>query len=678
MLLGSVALIAPGIALADAPLPTEYVSVTDFGNASTPMSDRIDQAIAAAAATAHKTVFFPNGTYALRESISLDVGSNSEIHLIGESRDGVLLVPDKVYLEANYNGNSGPKIDHMINLNRGSVFNSIDVSIQNMTIDMLDQQVLGQNETYRTNGHGIRVGQGWQTGQFTVNEVTIRNPSEYGVGIQDRDGHPKSNVTLSNLSIENTGSDGIDLKEGDANLGGNQNLVIRDVNINEIGILDSGTANGIDIRYTDATIERVNLVSGPGAGGSRSAIAFRPGDSVNNATVSDVYVRGFQNGVQIHGQHNNIAVSDFKVQGHWGNAVRIIGSNHSGHTISDGFVDPASGNVLDIGGQATVTNVVNERWDPALTPLTSTAFLGDVSLAGETFSPAWAGYVGPERVSLNPTAGAGPFTFDVSSTGVLQIDFDGIFKAADRLIVDGTLNLAGELRVNLLDVEPTTPGTFQIFDATAITGAFNTITLPTLGSGLSWNTNNLAIDGTLGLVQPGPVRSITLGDADTSYGPSDPDDNPPIDPGFQTDLAAVSGSWTFKGLDEAGRNDVRGMTLSFDPLTPESLLSVWIEARVLGESGYENDSMILDFVGNIRRLSDMEGFNTNGDWMTLRYNLDPSEFALLSDGQLNLAFLDDTRVDWVTLSWTSIPEPGSLAVLGLGVLIFSIRTNKRL
>ena len=485
---------------ADAPLPTEYVSVTDFGNFFTPMSERIEQAIAAAAATQHKTVFFPNGTYALRETINLDVGADSAIHLIGESRDGVLLVPDEAYLEANYNGNSGARLDHMINLASGSVFNSVDVSIQNMTIDMLDQQVLGQNETYRTNGHGIRVGQGWQTGQFTVNEVTIRNPSEYGVGIQDRDGHPKSNVTLSNLSIENTGSDGIDLKEGDANLGGNQNLVVRDVNINEIGILDTGTANGIDIRYTDATIERVNLVTGPGAGGPSSAIAFRPGDSVNNATVSDVYVRGFQNGVQIHGQHNNIAVSDFKVQAHWGNAVRIIGSNHSGHTISDGFVDPASGNVLDIGGQATVTNVVNQRWDPALTPLTSTAFLSDVSLAGETFSPAWAGYVGSERVSLNPAAGAGPFTFDVTSTGVLQIDFDGVFNGADRLIVDGTLNLDGELRVNLLDVAPTTPGTFQVFDATTITGSFDTITLPTLGSGLTWNTDNLAIDGTLGLL----------------------------------------------------------------------------------------------------------------------------------------------------------------------------------
>ncbi|MEL7239901.1 MAG: hypothetical protein AAGK78_13670, partial [Planctomycetota bacterium] len=275
--------------------------------------------------------------------------------------------------------------------------------------------------------------------------------------------------------------------------------------------LDSGTANGIDIRYTDATIERVNLVSGRGAGGPRTAIAFRPGDPVNNATVSDVYVRGFQNGVQIQGQHSNIAVSDFKVQGHWGNAVRILGSNHSGHTISDGFVDPASGSGVSTGGNAVVTNVVNQRWDPALTPLTDTTFENNVSLAGQTYSPAWEGIVGPERVSLNPTAGPGPFTFDVTSTGVLQIDFDGVFNAADRLVVDGTLNLGGELIVNLLDVAPTTPGTFQIFDATAITGAFDTITLPTLGSGLSWNTDNLAIDGTLGLLL---VTPVTLGDLD--------------------------------------------------------------------------------------------------------------------------------------------------------------------
>ena len=662
-------------ASADAPLPTEYVSVTDFGNFFTPMSERIEQAIAAAAATEHKTVFFPNGTYALRGTISLNVGADSEIHLIGESRDGVLLVPDEAYLEANYNGgdweNGGDRIAHMINLQSGSVFNSVDVSIQNMTVDMQDQLVMGESvETYNTVGHGIRVGQGWQTGQFLVNEVTVRNTNSYGIGIQDRDGHPKNNITLTNLNIERTGSDGIDTKEASGD--GNRNLVIRNVNINEVGFLDTGAAPAIDIRYRDAVIENVNLVSQasrstlPGQTSSTTGIVFRPVDNVDGgviqATVSDVYIRGFNNGIQVSAsetaQHNNIAISDFRIQGQQNTGIGVGGNNHSGHTISDGFVDPAFGGAaVNANGQATVTNVAASRWDPALTPTTDTTLEGNVSLAGETFSPAWEGIVGSEQVSLNPTAGAGPFVFDVGPTGVLQVDFDAVYNAMDRLIIDGTLNLDGELVVNPIDGTQTTAGTFQVFDADAITGSFDTITLPTAGPGLTWNTDNLAIDGTISLLQS---PFIFYGDTNTSYNAGSPDDNPPIDSAFAADVQTVSANWTFKGLDEVGNNDVRAMTFSLDPLDANDLDSVTIEARVQGLSGYENDSMALDLVGNNRRLDSMTGFTTGGGWMTLQYELDPNEFSLLSDGQLNLAFFDDTRVDWVELSWILSNEPGGL------------------
>ncbi|MEM7681490.1 MAG: dockerin type I domain-containing protein [Planctomycetota bacterium] len=643
-------------ALADAPLPTEFISIDDFTGTT---QQKIDAALFAARFSTHKTVFFPNGTYELQSTIALDQGADTEIHLIGESQDGVFLVPDTQHLE-----NTGGTLAHMINLNSASVFNSVDVSIQNMTIDMRDQLVMGETVTYDTDGHGVRIGQGWQTGQFLLNEVTIRNTHSYGVGIQDRGGHPKNNVTLSNLHIERTGSDGIDTKEASGD--GNRNLVIQNVNINEVGFLDTGAAPAIDIRYRDAVIDNVNLVSAasqsslPGQSSTTTGIVFRPFEAgaagIVGATVSDVYIRGFNTGITVSANdnttHNNIDISDFRIQGQQNAGIGFSGTNHSGHTVSDGFVDPAFGGAaVNANGQATVTNVTAGRWDPALTPLTNTTFEGNVSLAGETYSPAWEGIVGSERVSLNPAAGAGPFLFDVTDTGVMQVDFDGFYHVADKLIVDGTLNLDGELRLNLIDGSPTQAGVYDLFDATSITGAFDSLTLPGVGGGLFWDTANLGIDGTIALIEA-PGGSLLLGDTDnTTYGAADPDDNPPIDAQFQADLQAISASWTFKGLDETGRNDVRAMTFTFDPLAPESLDSVWIEARVFGETGFENDNMILDFVGNGRALASMDGFGAGGAWTTLRYDLDPSEYALLADGQLNLAFVDDTRVDWVRLSW---------------------------
>jgi hypothetical protein len=589
-----------------------YISVGDYSGTA---NQRINSAIAAAMATDHKTVFFPNGTYALRSGLSLNRGSDTELHLIGESREGVFLIPDIPYLEANYNGgdweNGGARLVNMIDLSSVSVFASVDVSIQNMTVDMRDQRVMGEPvRTYNVVGHGIRVGKGWVTGQFTVNEVTIRNTQGYGIGIQDRDGHPKNNITLTDLLIERAGSDGIDTKEASGD--GNRNLVIRNVSINEVGFLDTGAAPAIDLRYRDVTIENVNIVSksnqGINSGQSTTGINFRPWDNgpgtgIVGATVSNAYIRGTGVGMRIQSDdtvptpHQNIAISDFKIQGQQGAGINILGTNHSGHTISNGFVDPAFGDAPVVAnGQAVVTNVIAGRWDPALTPLTETTFENNVSLAGKTYSPAWNGIVGSERAGINPTApGAGPFVFDVGSTGVMQIDYDGAFNAMDKLIVDGTLNLDGELRLNTIDGAPATAGTYRIFEADAITGAFDTISLPPV-PGMIWVTDKLATDGTIRLQQvpntilpvkssPSHVALGPLGNSATSF---------PFDAGADADMLMVAVS--------SERSAQTNPTLSYAghalaPAIEKGSASIWY--LDLTKTGYQGGpaDLVIDFTG---------------------------------------------------------------------------------
>jgi opacity protein-like surface antigen len=98
-------------------LPTEYVNVADYTGT---VNEQISAAIAAASATEHKTVFFPNGIYPIRHTVSLNQGPTTEVHLVGESREGVFIISDVPYLKTNYNDgnykNGGKRLTHMINL----------------------------------------------------------------------------------------------------------------------------------------------------------------------------------------------------------------------------------------------------------------------------------------------------------------------------------------------------------------------------------------------------------------------------------------------------------------------------------------------------------------------------------------------------------------------------------
>jgi len=644
-----------------------FISVGDYTGTA---NERINAAIAAAMATDHKTVFFPNGTYALRSSLSLSRGSNTGIHLLGESQEGVLIVPDIPYLEANYNG--GARLAHMVNLDATTFFASVNVSIQNMTIDMRHPLLVGVPETYNVVGHGIRVGKGWVTGQFMVNHVTIRNTQGYGIGIQDRDGYPKNNITLSNLLIERAGSDGIDTKEASGD--GNRNLVIRNVSINEVGFLDTGAAPGIDLRYRDVTIENVNIISksnqGINSGQSTTGINFRPWDNgpgtgIVGATVSNAYIRGTGVGMRIDSDdtaptpHQNIAISDFKIQGQQGAGINILGTNHSGHTISNGFVDPAfGGSAVVANGQAVVTNVVAARWDPALTPLTKTTFESNVSLAGKTYSPAWGGIVGSEQASINPTAPtAGPFIFDVGNTGIMQIDYDGTFDAMDKLIVDGTLNLDGELRINPIGGAPATAGTYRIFEADAITGAFDTISLPPV-PGMIWVTDKLTTDGTISLQQPPqtiiPVHSGNFGGSapGTSVTQS-------ISVGAGADMLIVMTSAELGGLT-GGPMAVTYGGVSMN-LAVGNLLNSAIWYLDLTTPGISGTSVVVDMSGYTTR----NGFAAG--WVSLYGNLGAGESIILhstgtSPAQSNTVSLTTTVETFNVVNFNGNGTGGTLTV----------------
>jgi T5SS/PEP-CTERM-associated repeat protein len=95
----------------------------------------------------------------------------------------------------------------------------------------------------------------------------------------------------------------------------------------------------------------------------------------------------------------------------------------------------------------------------------------------------------------------GNVAMDISKTGTTL--------ASDRLDCSVALPYAGSLTVNKLGPDALALGdSFKLFSAPGYSGAFNSISLPSLPVGLAW-TNRLAINGTIAVVTNQPAPQIT-------------------------------------------------------------------------------------------------------------------------------------------------------------------------
>jgi hypothetical protein len=82
-------------------------------------------------------------------------------------------------------------------------------------------------------------------------------------------------------------------------------------------------------------------------------------------------------------------------------------------------------------------------------------------------------------------------------SGSVQIEMASA-SSYDQVAADGLLSFGGALQVSLLNgFSPTANTKFSVFDWNNSAGKFSSITLPTLGSGLSWSTAALYTSGAL-------------------------------------------------------------------------------------------------------------------------------------------------------------------------------------
>lgn len=89
-------------------------------------------------------------------------------------------------------------------------------------------------------------------------------------------------------------------------------------------------------------------------------------------------------------------------------------------------------------------------------------------------------------------------TLSLAGTAAMQIGRTGSALSADKVSGLTTLTYGGTLLVTNTCTEALVAGdAFQLFSATTRAGSFSTITLPTLPSGLIWETSGLAESGTI-------------------------------------------------------------------------------------------------------------------------------------------------------------------------------------
>ncbi len=86
----------------------------------------------------------------------------------------------------------------------------------------------------------------------------------------------------------------------------------------------------------------------------------------------------------------------------------------------------------------------------------------------------------------------------LSPAGTLRVNLDRGLQTNSMLRTSAALDLAGQLEVVQLDAASFASGDrFQILEAPAFSGAFTSITLPTLAGDLNWRLDQLPIDGSI-------------------------------------------------------------------------------------------------------------------------------------------------------------------------------------
>jgi len=165
-----------------------------------------------------------------------------------------------------------------------------------------------------------------------------------------------------------------------------------------------------------------------------------------------------------------------------------------------------SDDLLTIGGRTYVQGIVDTTED------STTVFTGLVSGAGSFAGFGQVEFDGGYSPGNSPASVT--FQGDVNFSSDLAMELGGttLGTGYDHLNVLGNASLSGDLKVAYYGTFSASLGqSFDLFDFNSSSGAFATLTLPTLASGLEWNTSGLYSSGTISVqAVPEPASLVAL------------------------------------------------------------------------------------------------------------------------------------------------------------------------
>lgn len=312
----------------------EVCDVTSFPGTT---DEQITRAIQCALTAEDRTVYFPNGDYYLEKTILVNQ-PDIEINFLGESDEGTRLFSAPIINEFS----DGRRcFGQIFNFDRPYGFERFYVTVKNFTLDysLAIKDSIFTSGGCSGSGHGVRVGNGWQNGQLTLDSLRILYAPGYGIGIQNAGTNDiaADSLFMSNIYVYHAGTDGLDTKR--ATDGGNNHLVIKDMTIHEIGFNDEQSAAALDISYDDFDIEGVTIITDPtrenpqGISGN-TGIRLRQRDTTaaSNGTIQDLYVKGTNHAIFFAGKttfNENITIHNFLVEDYSLTGVYVRGRDHN-------------------------------------------------------------------------------------------------------------------------------------------------------------------------------------------------------------------------------------------------------------------------------------------------------------------------------------------------------------
>ncbi|MFD0894877.1 autotransporter-associated beta strand repeat-containing protein [Luteolibacter ambystomatis] len=161
----------------------------------------------------------------------------------------------------------------------------------------------------------------------------------------------------------------------------------------------------------------------------------------------------------------------------------------SGSIAASTTINIASGAFLDVSGTSSTWSLGSGQ-----TLTGNGTVTGNATISG--------------TVAAGNSIGALAFSNTLTLLGTVNAELDASLVTAD-LVTAGNIAFGGTLNAANLGGTLDQGQTYNLFDFTSASGAFDTVNLPTLTNGLSWDTSSLYTQGTISIV-PEPTAAFAL------------------------------------------------------------------------------------------------------------------------------------------------------------------------